>query len=179
MSRGETGVSGRSSTLQRTALTGSMQLVFRCQARWERARMPGECPDYTQVMTNLCPLCRQRKARRPCPAVGHSICSVCCGTKRQREIVCPPSCVYLSSAREHPAAVVQRRQELGARLKLIEQGNLPALQKPQLEAELKTLGGKHAGHTFKDWSKISGDEDDGRKDGAQGVHSGATPRLGR
>ena len=35
------------------------------------------------------------------------------------------------------ARLVQRRQELGARLKLIEQGNLPALQKPQLEAELK------------------------------------------
>jgi hypothetical protein len=31
----------------------------------------------------------------------------------------------------------------------------------QLGLELKTLGGKHAGHTFKDWSKISGDEDDG------------------
>jgi hypothetical protein len=27
--------------------------------------------------------------------------------------------------------------------------------------ELKTLGGKHSGHTFKDWSKISGDADDG------------------
>src|SRR5215207_5830609 len=31
----------------------------------------------------------------------------------------------------------------------------------QLGLELKTLGGKHAGHTFKDWSKISGDEGDG------------------
>ena len=31
----------------------------------------------------------------------------------------------------------------------------------QLGLELKTLGGKHAGHIFKDWSKISGDEDDG------------------
>jgi hypothetical protein len=31
----------------------------------------------------------------------------------------------------------------------------------QLGLELKTLGGKHAGHTFKDWSNISGDEDDG------------------
>lgn len=62
-------------------------------------------------MTNLCPLCGQRKARRPCPALGKNICSVCCGTKRQREIQCPPACVYLSSAREHPAAVVQRRHE--------------------------------------------------------------------
>src|SRR5215218_1281149 len=31
----------------------------------------------------------------------------------------------------------------------------------QLGLKLKTLGGKHAGHTFKDWSKISGDKDDG------------------
>ena len=31
----------------------------------------------------------------------------------------------------------------------------------QLGLELKTLGGKHAGHTFKDWSKIGGDEDEG------------------
>jgi hypothetical protein len=31
----------------------------------------------------------------------------------------------------------------------------------QLGLELKTLGGKHSGHTFKDWSKISGDADDG------------------
>jgi hypothetical protein len=31
----------------------------------------------------------------------------------------------------------------------------------QLGLELKTLGGKHAGHTFKDWSKISGNEEDG------------------
>jgi hypothetical protein len=31
----------------------------------------------------------------------------------------------------------------------------------QLGLELKTLGGKHSGHIFKDWSKISGDQDDG------------------
>jgi len=31
----------------------------------------------------------------------------------------------------------------------------------QLGLELKTLGVKHAGHTFKDWSKLSGDADDG------------------
>jgi multidrug efflux system membrane fusion protein len=35
------------------------------------------------------------------------------------------------------ARLTQRRQELGARLKLIEQGNMAALQRPQLEAELK------------------------------------------
>lgn len=46
-----------------------------------------------------------------CPALGETICTVCCATKRQVEIKCPPDCVYLSSARTHPPAVVQRRQE--------------------------------------------------------------------
>jgi hypothetical protein len=39
------------------------------------------------------------------------ICPVCCGTKRLTEIACPADCVYLASAREHPAAVVKRQQE--------------------------------------------------------------------
>jgi hypothetical protein len=39
------------------------------------------------------------------------ICTVCCATKRQLEIACPADCVYLSSAKAHPPAVVQRRQE--------------------------------------------------------------------
>lgn len=36
---------------------------------------------------------------------------MCCGTKRLVEISCPADCVYLSAAREHPAAVVVRRQQ--------------------------------------------------------------------
>lgn len=58
-----------------------------------------------------CPLCRQRKARRSCPALNQAICPVCCGTKRLTEINCPSDCVYLASAREHPAAVIRRQQE--------------------------------------------------------------------
>jgi len=37
---------------------------------------------------------------------------VCCGTKRLVEINCPDTCPHLASAREHPAAVVRRQQEL-------------------------------------------------------------------
>jgi hypothetical protein len=59
----------------------------------------------------LCPLCGERKARRTCPAVGQQICTVCCGTKRLKQIKCPSDCVYLASAREHPAAVQLRRQQ--------------------------------------------------------------------
>ena len=60
----------------------------------------------------LCPLCNQRKAKRACPALGRQICAVCCGTKRLVEINCPSDCGYLSAARSHPPAVVQRQQEL-------------------------------------------------------------------
>jgi len=56
-----------------------------------------------------CPLCGSRKARRDCPALGRSICPVCCGTKRLIEIDCAPGCVHLSAAREHPASVVKRQ----------------------------------------------------------------------
>src|SRR3954470_10859899 len=58
-----------------------------------------------------CPLCGQRKARRDCPGVGQRICAVCCGTKRLSEIDCPPDCVYLASAREHPPAVFVRQKQ--------------------------------------------------------------------
>ena len=58
-----------------------------------------------------CPECGRGKARRECPALGRSICTVCCGTKRLVEIQCPSDCAYLASSREHPAAVVRRQQE--------------------------------------------------------------------
>src|SRR5262249_3552340 len=58
-----------------------------------------------------CPLCHTRKPRRLCPALQQTICPICCGTKRLTEIHCPDDCVYLTSAREHPAAAVKRQQE--------------------------------------------------------------------
>lgn len=59
----------------------------------------------------VCPLCQRRNARRECPALGRTICSVCCGTKRLVEINCPDTCVHLSAARANPAAAVRRQQE--------------------------------------------------------------------
>jgi hypothetical protein len=61
--------------------------------------------------SGVCPLCGVRRAKRECPGTGRTICPVCCGTKRQVEIDCPLSCAYLTSARQHPPSVVQRRQE--------------------------------------------------------------------
>jgi len=65
-----------------------------------------------------CPLCSTRPAKRRCPALNQAICPVCCGTKRLVEIRCPDDCVYLASARRHPAASVQRQHELDVALLL-------------------------------------------------------------
>src|SRR4249919_2918323 len=58
-----------------------------------------------------CPLCHKRKEGGTCPALTKTIWAVCGGTKRLTEIQGPDDCVYLTSAREHPAAVVKRQQE--------------------------------------------------------------------
>jgi hypothetical protein len=59
----------------------------------------------------VCPLCGQRRARRACPALGHQICTVCCGTKRVVQIECPADCRYLIGAEEHPPAAAIRQQQ--------------------------------------------------------------------
>jgi hypothetical protein len=45
-----------------------------------------------------CPLCRERRGKRLCPAKGEAICAHCCGTKRRIEIDCPTDCPYLTGS---------------------------------------------------------------------------------
>ncbi len=71
-----------------------------------------------------------------CPALGHLICAVCCGTKRLVEIECPSDCGYLSAARSHPPAVVQRRRE---RDTLFLASLVRDLTRPQYDLFLVTL----------------------------------------
>jgi hypothetical protein len=44
-----------------------------------------------------CPLCRERRGKRRCPAKHAFICPACCGSKRRVEIDCPDDCVYLGA----------------------------------------------------------------------------------
>jgi hypothetical protein len=94
-----------------------------------------------------CPVCGQRKARRDCPALRQTICSVCCGTKRLTEIACPPTCGYLTAAREHPAAVVKRQQERDVALLMPTIRNLTERQY-QLFFLLQTLIARHQPDAF-------------------------------
>jgi len=43
-----------------------------------------------------CSRCQQRKAKRACPALGSPLCPLCCGRLREKELHCPPGCLYLS-----------------------------------------------------------------------------------
>jgi hypothetical protein len=64
-----------------------------------------------------CPLCAERSAKRFCPAKQASICAVCCGTKREVEIDCPGSCVYLKSGRSYESETKPLDPEVVARVK--------------------------------------------------------------
>lgn len=50
---------------------------------------------------SLCVYCRQRKGKRPCPALGGLICSLCCGEHRIVRVSCPSDCAYLDSGSDY------------------------------------------------------------------------------
>lgn len=58
-----------------------------------------------------CPRCVRRKAKRRCPALQTSICTVCCATERLVTIDCPDDCPHLASSRAFPAATTRRQQQ--------------------------------------------------------------------
>jgi len=63
-----------------------------------------------------CPRCSTRKAKRFCPALGESICSLCCGKLREKEIHCPPGCTFLSKHRSYQEKrIMERRPETSLR----------------------------------------------------------------
>jgi len=48
-----------------------------------------------------CGSCTERKGDRFCPRLNVSICSLCCGTKREKEISCLESCQYLRKGKDY------------------------------------------------------------------------------
>src|ERR1700733_517018 len=58
-----------------------------------------------------CPICHKRRRQRFCPALGESICAICCGTEREVTLDCPLDCTYLIAAHrweeEHRAPLAQ------------------------------------------------------------------------
>lgn len=58
-----------------------------------------------------CRRCDKRKAKRFCPALGQSICSLCCGQLREKELHCPPDCPYLSKHKSYQEKrIIEKRR---------------------------------------------------------------------
>jgi hypothetical protein len=79
-----------------------------------------------------------------CPALGRTICPVCCGSKRQVEIDCPPGCGYLAAAQAHPPATVRRQQERDLALVMAMSDGLVGRQSELLMAMLSFVAGLDA-----------------------------------
>jgi hypothetical protein len=54
-----------------------------------------------EISMAKCAGCGERKGNRLCPGLNASICSLCCGTKREKEISCLESCSHLKSGKDH------------------------------------------------------------------------------
>ena len=48
-----------------------------------------------------CASCGERKGNRFCPGLNASICSLCCGTKRESKILCFEACEYLKRGKDY------------------------------------------------------------------------------
>jgi len=62
----------------------------------------------------ICSRCGQRKAKRPCPALGLEFCNLCCGLIMGKEAACPPSCAFLARHESYRAKRVQGKRPAGA-----------------------------------------------------------------
>lgn len=61
----------------------------------------------------VCSQCKKRKAKRSCPALGSSLCSLCCGRLREKELHCPPVCPYLSRHKPYQEnRIIQKKRTL-------------------------------------------------------------------
>lgn len=58
-----------------------------------------------------CLKCQKRKAKRPCAAIGASLCNLCCGLLRGRDIHCPPDCSYLIKHRPYQEKRIRERDQ--------------------------------------------------------------------
>jgi hypothetical protein len=48
-----------------------------------------------------CASCGERRGNRFCPGLNASICSLCCGTKRGKEMLCVEACEYMKKGKDY------------------------------------------------------------------------------
>lgn len=100
-----------------------------------------------------CLYCHARKGKRPCPALGGLICSLCCGEHRVIRITCPADCVYLDTNSEYQ----QRRA-----------GERFAQDRREFYKELFAFGGEKAAALFNLIEVVTFSYFQDRRDGQDG-----------
>jgi hypothetical protein len=94
-----------------------------------------------------CARCKKRKAKRSCPALGDSLCSLCCGLIRDKEIHCPSNCNFLVQHKPYQEKkIIEKkpalsRKELSAEEDLLQDERMAWLVF-HIEAPLKEYGEK-------------------------------------
>ena len=48
-----------------------------------------------------CAVCKSKKGKRNCPALGAAVCPQCCGSKKEKDIDCPQDCFYLGKSKKY------------------------------------------------------------------------------
>jgi len=102
-----------------------------------------------------CAKCKQRKAKRYCPALGDNLCSLCCGMLREKEIHCPSSCTYLVTHKPYQEKrTLEKKETPSARNMAAEDDILKDERMAWLafhaEAPLKVYGEKKESFTDKE-----------------------------
>lgn len=97
-----------------------------------------------------CSYCHHRKGKRPCPALGGLICSLCCGEHRLTRISCPTDCPYLDTGNDY------QQKRLGAQF---------APVRRDFYQKLDQLGGHKAVALFNLIEVITFGYFEGRRDG--------------
>ena len=99
---------------------------------------------------SLCVYCKQRKGKRPCPALNGGICSHCCGEHRVVRVSCPSDCVFLGSGSNY------QQKRLGEQF-------MPVRR--DFYQELEELGGNKAVGLFNLIEAVTVSYFEGRRDG--------------
>ena len=71
-----------------------------------------------------CSRCNSRKAKRFCPALNESLCSLCCGKIREKEVHCPTSCPFLSKHKPYQEKRTVEKRHDSQRLPISEKEDL-------------------------------------------------------
>ena len=71
-----------------------------------------------------CSRCNNRKAKRFCPALDESICSLCCGQVREKEVHCPTTCPFLSKHKSYQEKRIVEKRHVSQRLPASEEEDL-------------------------------------------------------